>query len=951
MHFVTVFFILASSFLLKAQQPAYFHFADQQFEGIDIYDVIQDKNYDYWFATDDGLYKHDGYKYEKIENNEMKSISLFNFVMDKKGNIYCHNLNQQVFQIKDGKCKEIFKIPDSGNDISLTITPSHQLIISSGLNVYILDENLSPVSKSNFSKIYLSQPLTLPNSNTIIHLSSLNEIVEINSKGNIHKIPIFINGEMSSSIIGALRFFIIENSVYAINMNDKSLYRVNYYEMKLTFIGKLKLNNGHDHIRIYSLKDEIWIAGSLGGVKRIITEGDLFNDNNFYFENEFISDIYIDKEDNILLSTFDKGVLVIPNLKIKDIDSKLAGYNINRISPAIDGSLLLGTNSGEILKYNGNVELLSNSGGKAIETLIQPDNLPYIFSDSYGFMITNLLSKTQFASKLGSLKDVVSLGNNTYLLAMNMGVLELIMNSDRTKIIQLKQLYKGRTYSIEREPGTGIIYLSSINGLLYKTPNGEFKPVHLNNSDIIATCIQSSINKTYVSTRKNGLLLLKNGKVIKRILPELNGNTLIFSSFIIYKDQILANTQKGFLVLSKEGQVVAMLNKANGLSTNKIIDFCVNNDELWIVHSLGIQHFSLSSFNGKMPKPKLWIRSVFVNNKILSKQKLNNTFTSAQRKFRFVLQVPTLRQRENIIYHYKLEGFEEEWHSQPYSSNEITFNALGYGSYRLIVKAENNGVYSDPDYFGFTIAAPFYFRWWFLTGLILVFLSVVYLTYQKQLSIQQRKAQHINELNASRLTAIQSQMNPHFIFNSLNSIQDLVLKGDIDNSYTFITKFSNLVRRTLNYSDKDFIHFEQEIKLIELYLSLEKLRFKDDLDYILDYNDIEDILIPPMLIQPFIENALVHGLLHKNGLKKLRISFQMNNEILICKIEDNGVGRKRAKEIKERQRTGHESFAVAAIKKRFSILQEHYGEKLGFTYTDLEQGTLVTLIIPFQHKF
>ena len=87
-----------------------------------------------------------------------------------------------------------------------------------------------------------------------------------------------------------------------------------------------------------------------------------------------------------------------------------------------------------------------------------------------------------------------------------------------------------------------------------------------------------------------------------------------------------------------------------------------------------------------------------------------------------------------------------------------------------------------------------------------------------RLRSQERKAKLTNELLASRLTAIQSQMNPHFIFNSLNSIQDLVLKGDVDNSYTFITKFSNLVRRTLNYSDKDFVEFSQEIMLLELYL-------------------------------------------------------------------------------------------------------------------------------------
>jgi LytS/YehU family sensor histidine kinase len=223
------------------------------------------------------------------------------------------------------------------------------------------------------------------------------------------------------------------------------------------------------------------------------------------------------------------------------------------------------------------------------------------------------------------------------------------------------------------------------------------------------------------------------------------------------------------------------------------------------------------------------------------------------------------------------------------------------------------------------------------------------------LRLQQKKSEQINELNASKLTAIQSQMNPHFIFNSLNSVQDLILKGDVEHSYTYITTFSNLVRRTLNYSEKDFIDFEQEIKLLELYLSLEKLRFKKELNYEILYNNIEDIMIPPLLVQPFIENSLVHGLLHKEGIKNLKITFYLKDR-LICTIEDNGIGREKAKAIKLRQRSDHESFSGRAIKKRFEILSTVFGGEFGYEYEDLTTngeaiGTKVTLMIPVKYKF
>ncbi len=211
------------------------------------------------------------------------------------------------------------------------------------------------------------------------------------------------------------------------------------------------------------------------------------------------------------------------------------------------------------------------------------------------------------------------------------------------------------------------------------------------------------------------------------------------------------------------------------------------------------------------------------------------------------------------------------------------------------------------------------------------------------------------QYRASELKAIRSQMNPHFIFNSLNSIQDLVLKGNIENSYSYITMFSNLVRQTLTYSENEFIEFEQEVKLLELYLSLEKLRFKKDFTYEIIVNNAEGIMIPPFLVQPFIENSLVHGLLHKEGEKKLTVVFDLEEE-LICTIEDNGVGRDRSKAIKQRQRASYDSFSGKAIQRRFEILGTVLNGKFGYTYHDLYDhtepiGTKIVLIIPVKRQF
>ena len=164
-----------------------------------------------------------------------------------------------------------------------------------------------------------------------------------------------------------------------------------------------------------------------------------------------------------------------------------------------------------------------------------------------------------------------------------------------------------------------------------------------------------------------------------------------------------------------------------------------------------------------------------------------------------------------------------------------------------------------------------------------------------------------------------------------------------------------MVRKTLSYSQNDFIDFEKEIQLLELYLSLEKLRFKKDFVYTINTFNISDIEIPPMIIQPFIENAIVHGLLHKAGEKKLTINFELK-ETLICIIEDNGVGRKKAKAIKDRQRSDYDSFSVKATRKRFDILSSLYPGQFGVIYEDvvvdgIESGTKVKLSLPIKLKF
>lgn len=192
-------------------------------------------------------------------------------------------------------------------------------------------------------------------------------------------------------------------------------------------------------------------------------------------------------------------------------------------------------------------------------------------------------------------------------------------------------------------------------------------------------------------------------------------------------------------------------------------------------------------------------------------------------------------------------------------------------------------------------------------------------------------------------------MNPHFMFNALNSIQDLVLQQDTANAQLYLGKFSELTRKVLEVSGVEFVSLQQEVDMLSLYLELEKLRFGDELKYTLTVSDTikaDEQKLPGMIIQPFVENALKHGLLHKTGEKQLLISFSQNVTSLVCVIDDNGIGRKASAEINARKKK-HKSFATNATAERLHLLNEYYGLKIDWHITDKLAGTSVEIILPY----
>ncbi|MFC2119258.1 sensor histidine kinase, partial [Bacteroidota bacterium] len=239
--------------------------------------------------------------------------------------------------------------------------------------------------------------------------------------------------------------------------------------------------------------------------------------------------------------------------------------------------------------------------------------------------------------------------------------------------------------------------------------------------------------------------------------------------------------------------------------------------------------------------------------------------------------------------------------------------------------------------------------------IFLLFIIGFLLFRQNRLRTKQRIAAMSHKISEITQKNLRQQMNPHFIFNTLNSIQYYMFRNDKIATNNYLTKFSSLMRKTLENSEHTSITIKEEIEALELYLQLESIRFKDKFDYKISVDENIDSLVhkvPTMLIQPFVENSICHGINHMEGKGHIIVELKLEGDIINCVIEDNGVGRKKAMEIKNQNGLNHSSFGTSITENRLKLVSSLYSKDLQLNYIDLYNdeglvsGTRVEILIP-----
>lgn len=375
----------------------------------------------------------------------------------------------------------------------------------------------------------------------------------------------------------------------------------------------------------------------------------------------------------------------------------------------------------------------------------------------------------------------------------------------------------------------------------------------------------------------------------------------------------------------------------------------------------GIQYFNPDSLYHSVISINALIHKIETK-KISSNVTRSETFylKSGDNQITFNFSSVDFSQHLTTFYRYKLAELDKEWIKLT-DQNSVRYNSLPPGKYvfKLQVSHDNNTWQDADNEVTIIIAKAIYQQTWFkvlgvLVGLFLILYVIRF--YRKKQELQKQELITKQKLTESRLQSLRLQMNPHFLFNALNSIQQMILANEDVVATKYLSRFSKLLRTVLTHSDKESVSLKEEIEILKMYVELEAVRFKETFTYTIDSDEgieTDEIKIPTLLIQPFVENAIWHGLMHKEGNRHLSVVFTEKQDYLQCIIEDNGIGRRKAGEIKASSGTDkHTSKGISVSEERLKTLTNRLGMHGNIVIDDLMNesgeaaGTQVVLNFP-----
>ncbi|HET6254683.1 MAG TPA: histidine kinase [Puia sp.] len=544
----------------------------------------------------------------------------------------------------------------------------------------------------------------------------------------------------------------------------------------------------------------------------------------------------------------------------------------------------------------------------------------------------------------------------------------LIGNSSGVMIYNIRVSWVTDTLYRERST-TGFvdgdtIYFGTINGLYRVNPDRSVvflgRKVPFLTKRISSMAMDQNRTLWVASYDDAGVIGFRNDSVVAAITKR-QGLTSDICRTLLVKGQVLwVGTDKGLnaIRLDRPGYPVIRYTSNDGLGSDMINTLYADDSMIFVGTPAGLSYFNSNRVQTGEPCRLRLMRLINSgHDRIADTGNLALSYRATDIRFEFV--GISYRSVGGIRYRYRMLGLDTNWRET--GETFLDYPSLPSGKYVFQLQAINK--FDNPSLIRsvpFVVGKPFWEQFWFIGLEVAVLVSLIWLFVHLRVRWV-RQQQEENSRQSRRMAelehfALQAQMNPHFIFNCLNSIQQFVFDKDMMATNEYISNFARLIRATLNHSSRQFISVGEEVEYLNDYLSLEKMRFKNKMNYSVEVGtdiDKEAVLLPPMLLQPYVENCVRHGLRHKtNGQGYIRIQFRKQAEKFLVTIRDNGIGRKKAMEFRTGEHIEYQSKGMSLTSSRIEMINTLYKSQIVISVEDVldengqSDGTRIAIEFP-----
>ncbi len=964
-----------------SQTPSYYHYTSSDgLASSTVFDIIQDKEGFIWFGTLNGLSKFDGKHFTTYTTNDGLNSNVITCLLEgEKGEIYLGNYEKGLNVIKNKIIKNYRSSVDGKNFLTTYMVKHNGKIYSyaRAAVIVVTNENAETDSSEyniNPSPIVLFRMVKLSDDNLVV-LSSKGlyrfkdrQLLKIDIKG-LPDEDFYCLAKRSDGTI----FIGARGSLYQVKNN--------------AVVKKFSLDNYKNQLFfeiICDRKDNIWFS-VLGKGFFMIPNGsnEIINLGiKMGLEDTQIDRFFEDSEGNMWICTFGKGVYCLNNLYLRNYTDKngLSNNNIICIEKEKSGKILIGTINGISIFENGVIDRLKDSSGKILSGYINSiksfGDLVYVCwaperAESNVVSYKGLMFRLTYSSSFGKTKNNFyafgGVGNNLRILKEYKSDLKRITQfsvwGDGFFQNRLNAIMGDSKNNIWIGSSAGLCRLSDISG---ESATLKFKKTFFDNDPVLS----SKINSIYCD-KKNRVWFtgvkgianynLNNDSVYS--YSSIMGHELSTPTSVTMdsKSRIWIGTMKGLFLLEENS--IKFLDSQAGLPSDEVLSLLFDEEKniLYVGTSNGLSLLDVNAFDNYV-RPPLDVKinnvqagdSAFTNyNNLVFEPDQNNVYIN--------FRVINYSSPGSVKYKYKLN--DDEWTETDYDFLNLISLQNGTYNLQIIAKAQNTE-WSKPFFLSFRILPRFSETIWFYFGVISIFVFVALYIVTSRLRMRNRKitkelelTERINDLKHQALSAM---MNPHFIFNSLNSVQYLINSQRNEEANDYIAMMAKLIRKNLDTAGSGFILLSEEINRLKLYLNLEKLRFQESFSYEINFGtdvNIDSIMIPNMIIQPFVENSLWHGIINSGSKGLLTISFTFEDvdidsvicRSLIIRVTDNGIG---IKEAKKNQKEDHISKGIQIIEERLRLLSSKMELPKPIMFEDLSSrshnshGTEVIVSLP-----